>query len=262
MDIPALLKVALDAVELGSKLFVERQSDLNVSGKGVRDIVTNVDLEIERTLQEFLSRSAPTVGFMGEEYGGSIAEQGCWVLDPIDGTVNYAQGIPLCGISLAYVQDGHAQIGVIAIPSTGEIFHAVREGGAFCNGEQLNIRGEEGMQTAVIACGDFPTDPQRVADYEVAVRAQASLAQMVLRIRMFGSAAIDLVYLASGRISASITWSNRPWDVQAGVLIASEAGAIVLGADGEPHTLDSRYTIATIPNLVEPLMSVIQGARV
>lgn len=261
--IAVLLGVAHDAV--GAAAAVIRSGPPSViTAKGDRDPVTDVDLAVERVVRDLLAAASPGIGFLGEEEGRTRAGDGLarmWVLDPIDGTVNYCAGSPLCAVSLALFEDGQPVLGVIDLPFLGERYWATTGGGAFLNGDPLRPAGPQNMSDAIVAMGDFATGPDAAAQNALQVRLAGLLAGKTLRIRMLGSAAIDLAWLAAERHHASITLCNRPWDVGAGVVIAQEAGAAVVDLDGSRYAPSSQAVVAASGGLVRDLLETIDEAR-
>ena len=232
--------------------------------KADRDLVSDVDLAVERAVRGHLHDATPAIGFLGEEEGGTDnASIGwLWTLDPIDGTSNYAHGIPLCAASLALLRDGRPVLGVIDAPFLNERFHAVEGTGAWIGDRRLAAAPTTELREAIVAIGDYATGPGAARKNETQLAATVSLTPRVHRIRMLGTAALDLAWLAAGRLDASITFSNHPWDMAAGIILAREAGAAVTDADGTPHTFISAATIAAAQALIPQLIPLIEAARI
>jgi myo-inositol-1(or 4)-monophosphatase len=249
--------VAEEAATIGAQLLSERRIG-RVTAKEDRDYASELDVAIERAVREHLALATPEVGFLGEEEGASgEAEALTWVLDPVDGTANLLHQLPLCGVSLGLLDRGRPVIGVIDLPFLGERFTAREGGGARLNGQPIMVRQADGLRDAIISIGDFATGPDAAIGNERRLAIMGRLAATVERVRMLGSAAIDLAWVAAGRLDASILLSNKPWDVSAGVIIAREAGAVVVDAAGSPHTLGSAATIAGSPALMPSLIDSI-----
>lgn len=253
-----LLDQANEAVDLATTTFL-KAAHLEQTAKGDRDYATETDFEIERALRQHLGDVTPDVGFLGEEDGRTGNENQWWCLDPIDGTVNYRHGHPLCGISLAFLDEGVPSVGVIDFPWLGQRFSAYLSGGASCNGEPIQVSGASRLEDAVIAIGDYAVGEDAQERNEQRLRVTKALAEKALRVRMHGSSAIDLSWVASGTIDACVAMSNHPWDVSAGVVIAREAGAQVMDADGANHTLGAGATVATNTALADQLIEMLQG---
>jgi len=260
-DPGSLLPIALQAAATAGDLIRTRRPE-TVTEKSDRDLVSDVDVAIERAIRGFLHEATPEIGFLGEEEGGS-ADPGAgwlWTLDPIDGTSNYAHRVPLCATSLALLHDGRPVLGVIDAPFLGERYHAVEGHGAWAGDRRLTASTTSSLRDAIVAIGDYATGAEAGRKNETRLAATIQLTSRVHRIRMLGTAALDLAWLADGRLDASITLANDPWDVAAGVIIAREAGATVVDADGSPHTLRSAATIAASAPLIAQLIPLIQAA--
>ena len=232
-----------------------------LTGKGDRDFATEVDLQIERSIREQLAAAAPGIPVLGEEEGGEakVADT-CWVLDPIDGTINYAHDSPLCAISLALVWDGSQRLGMVDLPLLGERYVAIAGAGAYCNGVPLSAARMKRLRDAVVGLTDFAVGLGAAAENRVHLRIVRRLAVESLRVRVHGSAALDLAWLAAGRLGATMMLSNLPWDVSAGVLVAREAGAEVYDHDGSPYGPRSRFTIASAPGVRDELVALVADA--
>jgi myo-inositol-1(or 4)-monophosphatase len=259
-----LLSLGQEAIGVAAELIRTRRPT-SATVKGDRDPVTDVDLAVERSVRDLLAEATPGIGFLGEE-GGRKGAAGSppqtWVLDPVDGTVNYAAGSPLCAVSLALVQEGQPVLGVIDLPFLGQRYRAVAGGGAFLNGEALHAPAAAGsMNEAIVALGDFATGPAAAGQNDLQLRLAGLLAGRALRVRMLGSAAIDLAWLAAGRHHVSVTLCNRPWDMAAGVVIAREAGATVIDLDGSGYSLASGSVVATCGRLGAELLAIIEEAQ-
>jgi myo-inositol-1(or 4)-monophosphatase len=216
---------------------------------------------VERAVRELLARQTPQIGFVGEEENTAPTDANeWWALDPIDGTVNFAHALPLCAVSLALVRDGQPALGVIDLPFLHARYWACEGEGAHDDRGPLQVRDVEHLDDAVLAIGDYAVGPAASERTRVRLRLTKLLAGRALRVRMFGSAAIDLAWLAAGRIDASVTLSNHPWDVAAGVIIAREAGAEVLDHDGTEHTIDSAATIAAAPGIRDDVLHLVNPA--
>jgi len=219
-------------------------------------MASEVDFAVEREVRAFLERETPDVGVLGEEEGGAT-DGTRWVLDPVDGTVNFIHGLPLWGISLGLIHEGRAVAGVIDHPALGTRYAAAEGLGATCNSKP--IRGSEctDLKDALVAVGDYAVGP----DAEALNAERFALAQRlyprVQRMRMIGTAATALTWTAAGHFDATIMFSNKPWDTMAGVAIAREAGLRVLDLDGSEHSPDSRGTFAVAPGIEEQLLALI-----
>ncbi len=256
------LLAAEHAIDIGARTLRHGRSHIGaLIGKGDRDFATDVDLRVESEIKASLASATPEIPFLGEEEGGHAElDAPCWVLDPIDGTINFARGIPLCSISLSLVADGQPVLGIVDVPFLDERFVAQKGRGAYLNGTRLSVAEVPGLHEAIVGAADFKVGVGSEEEYRVHLAVLGRLAHMSLRVRMLGSAALDLAWLAAGRLNATLMLSNLPWDVTAGLLVVREAGGIVFDYDGSEHDADSRYTIAAVPSLVEPIRRIVAEA--
>jgi myo-inositol-1(or 4)-monophosphatase len=256
----SLLAMAHRAVDLGRSIARDRTAAY-VNVKGDRDLVTEADLRIEERLRQFLNVETPDIMFLGEEQG-QWGQDGplSWVLDPLDGTSNFVHGLPLYAISLALFEGDRPVIGVIDLPETGVRYHSMEGAGSYRNGQAIHARGAASLQSAIVAVGDYATGVDAERKNRLRFATTVELARIVERVRMFGSAAIDLAWVADGKLDASVILSNKLWDTAAGVLIAREAGAITVDIDGRPHDKDSSTTVTVAPALATSLLQVLARA--
>ncbi len=229
--------------------------------KGDRDFATDVDIHIESAVRASLTTATPEIPFLGEEEGESLAdEEARWVLDPIDGTINFSKDSPLCAVSLSLVVAGQPVLGIVDTPLLGERFVARQGGGAYMNGARIAVTEIDDMREAVVGLADFKVGVGSEEENRVHLALLARLARDCLRVRMHGSAALDLAWLAAGRLHSTVMLSNLPWDVTAGLLLVREAGGVVYDFDGSEHDAASRYTLASDPSLVETIGRLVREA--
>lgn len=214
---------------------------LHIQEKARRaDLVTVADRESERTIVERLRKDFSAASILGEEggrYEGNASER--WIIDPLDGTTNYAHAYPLFCISIAYERDGEIEAGVIYAPLMRELFTARRGKGATCNGKPISTSAIASLADAMLVTGFKPYDYETNAPYfaKASHRAQA--------VRRDGTAALDLAYTAMGRFDGFWEFDLAPWDMAAGMLLVREAGGTVTAIDGAPFDLDGRSIVAT-----------------
>lgn len=257
-----LLLAAERAIDIGAATLRHGRAHIGaLISKGDRDFATDVDLRIEAEIKACLAGATPGIPFLGEEGSGEQDVPGAsWVLDPIDGTINFARDSPLCSISLALVIDGQPVLGIVDAPLLGERFIARHSKGAYLNGARILVSEVPGLREAIVGVADFKVGVGSEEENRVHLAALGRLARESLRVRMLGSAALDLAWLAAGRLNATLMLSNLPWDVTAGLLLVREAGGIVFDYDGSSHGAGSRYTIAAVPSLVEPVRRIVVEA--
>jgi myo-inositol-1(or 4)-monophosphatase len=219
------------------------------------DVVTAADRAVERQVVTALRSLRPADGVLGEEYGESAPTPGAvrWILDPIDGTVNYLYGIPAYAVSLAAEVDGVVLAGVVINAATGDEWTATRGGGAWRAGRRLRCSDRTDLSQSLVGTG-FGYDAKRRA-HQGAVLAQ--LITRVRDIRRIGAASIDLCSVGEGVLDAYYEKGLNPWDHAAGGLVATEAGAVVGGLEGAPPGLD--MVVAAPPALFGPLHDALVG---
>ena len=249
----------MEAVSIASEMMRSLSPGV-LTPKGDRDMVSEVDLAIERRLREHLHGKTPEIGFLGEEDGPVGNGEFVWALDPVDGTVNFVRGVPLCAVSLALLHRGRPVLGVIHLPFLGTRYHASDGGGAFAGDRRVRVGLGRPIEEAIVAFGDFAVGASSVARNRLRLDVAEQLANRALRVRMFGSAAIDLAWLAEGKIDASITLLNQPWDMAAGVVLAREGGAQVVDQNGAKHGADSRATLVAAPDLIHNIVALVRDS--
>ena len=257
-----LLDVAVAAARMAGGLLLERVRtghEREVSSKSTpTDLVSEADLASERAIEALLAERRPQDGFVGEEGGSEQGTSGLdWVVDPLDGTVNFLFGIPQWCVSVA-VKDGAGTVaGAVYDPNRDELFTATRDGGARLSGPEgvVELRGSEreDLATAMVATGLAYDARVRAAQAKVLARAIPE----VRDIRRFGSAALDLAWTAAGRFDAYFERTVKPWDIAAGALICERARLRVLDL---PEHEDLPYGILAAPEAIaEPLLELVGG---
>ena len=257
-----LLLAAEHAVDIGARILRQGRAHIGaLIAKGDRDFATSIDLQIESAIKTSLAKATPSIPFLGEEHAGcrDLGDPH-WVLDPIDGTINFARESPLCTISLSLVTAGQPVLGIVDAPLLGERFIAHQRGGAYLNGERISVSDVRGLHEAIIGVADFKVGVGSEEENRVHLAVLARLARASLRVRMHGSAALDLAWLAAGRLNATMMLSNLPWDVTAGLLLVREAGGVVYDYDRSEHSADSLFTLASEPSLAESIAGIVQAA--
>ncbi len=259
-DAQRLLAIAKQATARASEL-VRSRSPRTLTSKGDRDLTSDVDIAVEKFVRQFLRERTPTLGFLGEEEGGSHQRDGLrWVLDPIDGTINFLHGLPLCTVSLSLMQDDATLIAAIDTPFLGDQYNALIHHGSYVNDQRLQMSATQTLNNALISIDQYTFGHGSQHMNRLRYRLVEHLSSHTQRIRMLGSSAIDLAWTARGRLDACIMLGNKPWDTSAGILIAREAGARVLDLDGTEHSTNSSATIAVTPSLEHKLMAAVHDA--
>ena len=216
----------------------------NIQKKGPKDLVTEADIESEKQIIETIRKKFPDHDILAEESGSSIhgdAEYQ-WVIDPLDGTTNFAHQVPFFSVSIAFAVSGEIQVGIVLNPVSGELFTAVKHNGAQLNGHTINVSSCQSISESLLVTG-FPYDvKQDSRPYMVRFE---NMLNAAIGIRRLGSAALDLCYVACGRFDGFWEEHLHPWDTAAGVLIAEEAGARITDFLGNSYTIDKPEILAT-----------------
>ena len=251
-----LLEVALEAAgRAGALLRDGRPADLGVAAtkSSAVDVVTEMDLASEKLITEYLAEHRPDDGVLGEEGASTEGTSGVrWVVDPLDGTVNYLYGLPGWAVSIAAEFEGETVVGVVEAPPRGETFRAVLGHGAYLNARPLQCRPAAELGQALIGTGFGYLKDRRVAQAAVAQQ----LIPQVRDIRRSGSAAIDLCDVAAGRLDGYYERGLHLWDLAAGDLVAREAGARTGGRPGERPS--GELTVAASPEVFGLLQPVLE----
>ncbi|GAA1515153.1 inositol monophosphatase family protein [Kribbella lupini] len=254
-----LLKLAVTVATEAAELIVERRrGTITVADtkSTATDIVTAVDRESEELIRARVLEARPDDSFLGEEGDDIDGTSGVrWVVDPIDGTVNYLYDLPTYAVSIAVEQDGVTVAGVVVDAPKGEVFTATLGGGAFLDGKPIRVSDCTSLDRALVGTG-FGYDPdRRVVQAEVVQQ----LIAKVRDIRRIGVGAIDLCYVGCGRLDAVYERGLNPWDYGAGALVASEAGARVGGLNGAP--VSPEMSIAATPAVFDALHDALAAAN-
>ena len=257
--ITVMAKAAYHAAR-GLKRDFGEVENLQVSSKGPSDFVSAADLQAERILREELTRARPEYGFLLEE-GGAVAGSDPhrrWIVDPLDGTLNFLHGIPHFAISIALEKEGQIVAGVIYEPLRDELFWAEMGAGAFVNDHRLRVSTRGKMDVAVFATGV----PWRGRpNHDVFLAQLKEIMSVSAGIRRFGSAALDLAYVSAGRFDGFWESSLNPWDIAAGVLLVREAGGFVTTIDGDRDAVHGSDILAVNDRLHGTLMAALARAR-
>jgi myo-inositol-1(or 4)-monophosphatase len=258
---PLYLTTAIEAVVRAGELQLAKlDHDLRIDKKGVIDLVTEVDVAVERMFRGLIAERFPTHQVLAEELGGatSVPAGPCWVFDPIDGTTNFAHGLPIFCASLALEIDGVARVAAVYDPNRRELFTAERGGGAYLNGRPLGVSAAARLVDALLVTG-FPYDVHTRVDEIVGLF--GAFVGQARAVRRLGSAAIDLCYVAAGRMDGFWETDLKAWDIAGGALIVAEAGGRVTDTDGAPFTSRGGHVLATNGHLHEAMLRVIQTFR-
>lgn len=263
-DPGSLLPVALQAAATATEIIRTSPPRVYVEKTG-RDWVSGVELAVEWAIRGRLAAETPDIGFLSEEEErtGKPGAEWVWALGPVDFTSDFARSIPLCAVSLALLHHGHPVLGVIDAPFLAKRYHAVEGHGAYLGGKRLAASTVADLRDAIVAIGDYAVDKNSDRRNQLRLAASVKLAPRVHRVRMLGTAVLDLAWVAEGQRDASVSLGHQPWGIAAGVIIAREAGATVV-QNGSPRDFDPAATIAGPSPLIAelgPLIAAVDAAH-
>lgn len=256
-DLDALVAQAAVVLDEVATPFVEGHRAQSAVAKPGNDFATEVDLAIERRVVEAL-QSSTGIGVHGEEFGGApIDSHLVWVLDPIDGTFNYAAGLPTAAILLGLLRDGEPVAGLTWLPFTNQRYTAVVGNGLYANGIEQPKLTTSNLSDSVIGLGTFNVDSRGrfPGRYRLAVMEQ--LSRNCSRMRMHGATGLDLAYTAAGVLGGAISFGHHVWDHAAGVALVRAAGGVVTDLEGTDWTPASRSALAGIPGVHAQILDIV-----
>ena len=255
-----MLNIAVRAARAAGDIIVRamnRVDLITVSPKGRNDFVSEIDRQSEREIVQTLLKAYPGHACLGEEGGlqGALKAEYIWVIDPLDGTTNFLHGFPQYAVSIALLHRGKPDKAVIYDPLRQELFTASRGGGANLDNRRIRVSKQNGMLGALLGTG-IPYSDQSYIDAYLAML--KDLLKDAAGIRRAGSAALDLAYVAAGRLDGFWEIGLKPWDMAAGVLMIQEAGGIVTDLVGGDRFIDSGSVIAANPRLHSIISGLIE----
>lgn len=225
--------------------------------KGPNDLVTIADIESEKKIIETIRLQFPDHEIVAEESGlNKTSSSACqWIVDPLDGTTNFAHQIPIFSISIAFALNNDVVVGIILNPVTGELFTAISGDGAKLNGKPIRVSDEKNISDSLLVTG-FPYDVESILDPAMTRFKRCILSSR--GVRRLGSAALDLCFIACGRFDGFWEENLKPWDTAAGMLIAKEAGAKITDFSGAPCTLNEKEILATNSHIHDDLKLLLE----
>jgi myo-inositol-1(or 4)-monophosphatase len=258
----ALLNVMLKAAQKAARALKRDFGEvehLQVSLKGPANFVSAADHRAEDILREELTKARPGYGFLGEETGRHEGpdKTHTWIVDPLDGTLNFLHGVPHFAISIGLEREGEIVAGVVYNPITDELFTAERGKGAFLNDQRLRVAGRRNLADAVVACA-LP-HPSR-GDVALERTEHAEVQSLVAGLRRFGTASLDLAWVAAGRFDAYWERKLHPWDIAAGIILVREAGGFVCDVDGGDKMLTTGDIVAGNDAMHRALLRTLKAA--
>lgn len=255
----ALLNTAIEAARRAGDLamrYVKRLDELKVRSKSRNDFVTQVDLEAEQAIIEIIQARYPQHAIQGEETGIQEGDETVWIIDPLDGTTNYLHGFPMFAVSIGVQVKGRMTVGVVYDPNRQELFTAIRGVGAQLDGRRMRVKNQQRLEGALIGTG-FPyrMNEQWMDTYLNQFRA---VMQVAADCRRPGSAALDLCYLAAGRLDGFWEFGLQPWDIAAGSLILREAGGLISSMTDDGDYMETGNIIAGTPKVHPELEKLLR----
>ena len=236
---------------------IDRLSNLTVVTKSRNDFVSEVDKKAEDIIIDTLYRSYPKHGFIGEESGTHKGEEDyTWIIDPLDGTTNFLHGIPHFAVSIAVKHAGKLEHAVIYNPISQELYTATRGSGATLNNRRIRVRDHKGLDGALLATG-FPF--RENSDVDSYLPQLGRLMSKTAGIRRAGSAALDLAYVAAGRLDGYWESDLKQWDIAAGALLVQEAGGLVTDLNGGNDWLEPGNILAASPKTFQPILQELNA---
>lgn len=253
------LEVAKQAAEAGGAVIARAFPEgIAFRSKAISDLVTDADLESEQTIARVIRDAFPSHAVLGEEtLKDDVSSEDLWIVDPLDGTTNFAHGIPHFAVSIAYYHGGEAQCGVIYNPITNDWYTAQRGQGAFANGKRAIVTPADALNQVLIGVGFYY---DRGAMMEATLMAIRDLfRQQIHGVRRFGTASLDLAAVGTGRYAAFFEYQLSPWDFAAGRLFVEEAGGRVTTCAGEELPLAKTSVLASNGILHEKVLEVVKS---
>jgi len=262
----ALITVMVNAARKASvrlKRDYGEVDQLQVSKKGPADFVTAADVRTEKILREELSHARPGFGFLMEESGEVTGDDPDrrWIIDPIDGTTNFVHGIAHFAISIAAEENGEITAGLIFEPINEQLFWAEKGQGAYLNDRRIRVSSRGQMSQSLFATGIPFMGRGTQDDHDQFAEEMKAVMAVSAGIRRFGSAALDLAYVAAGRYEGFWETGLKPWDIAAGILLVREAGGLVSDLSGRERMLENGSIIAATPGLHQELRSIVTKAK-
>ena len=253
-----LLNIAVRAARQAGDVIarnIDRADDFTVTEKAANDYVTVIDKAAERRIIDTIRRSHPDHAFLAEESGAQGRSDTEWIIDPLDGTTNFVHGFPHVAVSIAVRHRGRVEHAVVFDPLRQELFTATRGSGARLDDRRIRVANAVNLKRTLLGTGL----PYRVFDRrELHVAGLKTLEEMTAQIRRSGSAALDLAYVAAGRLDGFWEMGLRPWDIAAGALLVQEAGGIVSEPSGGDDYIRSGDVVAANPNVLRHMLRAIR----
>ena len=257
MSLPPLLNIAVRAARKAGDVIarnIDRRDTLTVSEKSPHDFVTEIDRTAEQRIIDTVRRSYPDHAFLAEESGAHGRGDFEWIIDPLDGTTNFVHGFPHVAVSIAVRRRGRLEHAVVFDPLRQELFTASRGAGARLDDRRIRVAAKSGLKGALLGTGLPPRETGRLDTHLAMLK---TLSSAPAQIRRGGAAALDLAYVAAGRLDGFWEAGLAPWDIAAGALLVQEAGGIVAEPDGGDDYLRSGEVAAANPKVLRAMLKAI-----
>ena len=256
MEMEQIKRVGIAAACNGGKILQEHFGNLrSVRKKGAIDLVTEADIRSEAAIIDTITGTFPDHAILAEESGTHAGSGGRWIIDPLDGTTNFAHNLPLFCVSIAFASDHEILAGFVLAPLLGELFVGAKDQGAQLNGAPILVSTTQTLTDSLLVTG-FPYDHPTIFDRLMARFGRCLTATQ--GVRRLGSAALDLCYVANGRFDGFWEQHLKPWDTAAGFLIAREAGARTTVFSGAPYSIDNDEIVSTNGNIHDELLNLLE----
>lgn len=256
MDLKSVKRAGIRAAFKGAEIlranFGKKRQILK---KGAKDLLTESDTESEKLIIDTIRKVFPSHGILAEESGSDNKDaEYVWIIDPLDGTTNFAHNIGLFAVSIAFSINGDMALGIVLNPITGELFTAVKGEGAELNGKPINVSETASLSESLLVTG-FPYNVKNIESIQARFFNCLKPSQ---GIRRLGSAALDLCFVASGRFEGFWEENLKPWDTAAGFIIAKEAGAMVTDFSGNPFNVNKKEILATNGKIHRDMLGLLE----
>ncbi len=257
MDFEIIKQTGIAAAKFGAQILMARLGRISkLEKKGAIDLVTEADTESEKAIIHTIRKKFPDHSFLAEESGAAKRNNDCkWIIDPLDGTTNYAHQLGLFSVSIAFEFKGEIVAGIVLNPVTGELFTGMSGKGAQLNGQRIFVSGSKTVSESLLVTG-FPYDFKK--HFTPIITRFTNCLKASIGVRRLGSAALDLCYVACGRFDGFWEQNLKPWDTAAGILIAREAGAIITDFSNASYSLDKSELLATNGLIHKEMLSLLE----
>lgn len=253
------LNTATTAARKAGNIIARAMQDLgalDIQEKGRHDYVTNIDHQAEKVIIDIIQKAYPSHGILAEESGEQSGDEYQWIIDPLDGTKNFVHGLPHCCVSMAVMHKGRIEHGLIYDPFRDDLFTATRGNGARLNNYRIRVSNLPNLRNALVSSTLLPNNPDFFAAQTDLLQ---SINQDISGVRMMGSAALSLAYVAAGRLDAYWEVNLKPWDMAAGALMVREAGGLVTDMKGSEDFLDNGKIVAGNLKIVRQLLPKLKS---